>query len=406
MKVNMNKDNKQAIRNNPLILVTLLVFLCFNMILSADEVKESTAKEKLTKLIFNNQIEWDFYGKIKVDLMYDSAQFVNYNDFVGAVANREVVEDSKNDSTTFNPRDTRFGIWAKYDEGNWQVKGRFEMDFYGSPSGNNFQPRMRLGYIDLINKNTNTSFLAGQDWIPISRLNPSTFDFGILAAGGNLWWRIPQVTLRQKLPYDSELLFSLTKHRRTSTASEDRMPWLLGRMSKNFKVLDLSGMLALGGGYRHESYPDESSDHDLKRWLLCGEGKVSYKNLILKGEYWYADGIGGHFLRYDLDINPKTAKTISGQGGWADITYKFTPKLSATIGCGFDNPDDNELLENRETVDLNNRQFTKNIVGYLNCWYQLLKPLRIGAEYMRVETEREMNTDLGNRFTLSMEYKF
>jgi hypothetical protein len=280
------------------------------------------------------------------------------------------------------------------------------MDFYGSPYGNNLQPRMRLGYIDLKNIKTNTSILAGQDWTPISRLNPSTIDFGLLAAGGNLWWRVPQVTLRQSFNNDFEILVSAMKHRRTSTANEDRMPWLLGRISKGFKFSDFCAMLALGGGYRHESYDYEDSSHDLKRWLVCGELMASYKNFSMKGEYWYADGVGRNFLRYDLDVNSQTGETIKANGGWLDLTYKFTPRLSATIGAGFDNPKNEDILEKCKVEELNNRQFTKNEIAYVNLWYKIFKPLRIGAEYMRVETERDNNTDSGNRFTVSMEFKF
>ncbi len=204
------------------------------------------------------------YGKVKMDINYDTAQFKKYNDFVGAVA---AGPNHKNDSTDFNPRDTRFGFVASHAYGDWLAKGRFEIDFYGNNNGDNLIPRMRLGYIDLSN-NRGTSIRVGQDWIPVATLNPSTIDFGILTAAGNLWWRDPQVTVRQKFG-NIEVMGSLMKHRRTNTANEDRMPWVLARVGLNGGILGEGNMLAIGGGYRHADYGKNSSKKT-DRWLVAG----------------------------------------------------------------------------------------------------------------------------------------
>ncbi|MBA2848640.1 hypothetical protein G4V39_02530 [Thermosulfuriphilus ammonigenes] len=352
--------------------------------------------------------EWLLYGKLKTDLTYDTAKMTYYNDFIGAVANRSRTEnaDSGNDSTNFNPRDTRFGFWAAHKEGDWLVKGRFEMDFYGYNNGNNLIPRMRLAYSDITNLATKTSLRIGQDWIPVARLNPSTIDFGILSAAGNLWWRVPQVTLRQKINKNWELLLALMKHRRLDPNREDRMPWALARVAYSGGLLGPGNMIALGGGYRHASYQAEDSSN-VDRWLAVAEWKFHLldKRLLFKGEAWFGKGIGESFLRYELDTR-EDGKAAWASGGWADVTWFFAPRWSATVGLGFDNPSDSDIMKGRTVADLSDRQFTQNSQYFANVWYQLTKPLKVGFEVIHIETERDYQTDVANRFTLSVQYLF
>ncbi len=338
------------------------------------------------------------YGKIKFDMNYDTSEFTKYNDFVGAVASGS---ETKNDSTNFNPRDTRFGFVASHSFNDWLVKGRFEMDFYGSnapgENGDNLIPRMRLGYIDLSNQ-SGTSIRVGQDWIPVAQLNPSTVDFGILTAAGNLWWRVPQVTVRQKLG-DFEVLGSLMKHRRTSTENEDRMPWVLARVAYNGGILGKGNMLALGGGYRHADYNADSSENT-DRWLVAAEAKYGIGPVLAKGELWTGQGIGRNFLRYDLDM-ADDGSPASAYGGWFDLTYRLDTKTTFTAGYGFDNPDNDDIKM------YNDRRFTRNEQYFVNTWYSLCKPLKVGAEWIHIETERgNEGVNAGNRYTVSMQYLF
>ena len=70
---------------------------------------------------------------------------------------------------------------------------------FGSEASNSTNPRFRIGYVDLANKDWGTSFRAGKDWNAIMPMNASTIDFGILLRAGNLWERPEQFTIRQKL---------------------------------------------------------------------------------------------------------------------------------------------------------------------------------------------------------------
>ncbi len=333
------------------------------------------------------------YGKVKFDVNYDTSEFTKYNDFVGAVAEGA---DATNDSTNFNPRDTRFGFVASHSFDDWLAKGRFEIDFYGDNNGDNLIPRMRLGYIDLSNQN-GTSIRVGQDWIPVAQLNPSTVDFGILTAAGNLWWRVPQVTVRQKIG-DFEVLGSLMKHRRTSTENEDRMPWVLARVAYNGGILGKGNMLAIGGGYRYADYNTNSSENT-DRWLVAAEAKYAIGPIMAKGELWTGEGLGKNFLRYDLDMN-EDGEPAAAYGGWFDLTYRLDAKTTFTAGYGFDNPNNSDI------TTYGDRRFTRNEQYFVNAWYSLSKPLKVGAEWIHIETERSSEVNAGNRYTVSMQYAF
>ena len=406
-----------------------------------------TKTEKLTpqfvakesKPVFGKPgLEWQLYGRVKMDYHYDTARIEKYNDFVGAVKNRwsasynatsgwstSKVSDYQNDSTNFNPRDTRFGALVFHKRGNWVIKGHTEIDFYGTNAGNNIIPRIRLAYVDIYNSKTRTSLRFGQDWIPVAQLNPSTIEFGILTAAGNLWWRVPQLTVRQKVFTNWEILGSLMMHRRISTGSEERMPWLLARIQYKDgvlnKVFGKGSMIAIGGGYKHEaveadedaSFPREYfNESDVDRWLVVGEWKLNFElfdqKFQFKGEAWTGRGIDDEFLRYDLGVNAY-GEPIEAYGLWGNLVWNINPRWTFSIGAGFDDPNDSEILKGQEEVGakaLNDRQFTKNTQYFANLWYKLTDHVRIGAEVMHIETERDEWVDTANRFTLSAFYNF
>ncbi len=395
---------------------------------------------KESKPVFGKPgLEWQLYGRVKMDYHYDTARIEKYNDFVGAVKNRysasynatadawsvSKVSDYQNDSTNFNPRDTRFGALVFHKRGDWVIKGHTEVDFYGTNSGNNIIPRIRLAYVDIYNSKTRTSLRFGQDWIPVAQLNPSTIEFGILTAAGNLWWRVPQLTVRQKVFTNWEILGSLMMHRRISTGSEERMPWLLARIQYKDgvlnKVFGKGSMIAIGGGYKHEaveanedaSFPREYfTESDVDRWLVVGEWKFNFElfdqKFQFKGEAWTGRGIDDEFLRYDLGVNAY-GEPIEAYGLWGNLVWNINPRWTFSIGAGFDDPNDSEILKGQEEVGakaLNDRQFTKNTQYFANLWYKLTDHVRIGAEVMHIETERDEWVDTANRFTLSAFYNF
>ena len=339
-----------------------------------------------------------FYGRVKVDINYDTAEFKKYNDFIGPLG-----KDATNDSVNFNCRDVRFGLETSHTEGDLTVKGRIETDFYGDNNGDNLIPRMRLGYVDLIKNSTNTSLRVGQDWIPVAQQNPATIDFGILSTSGNLWWRVPQVTIRQKAG-NFEFLLSAMRHRRKDTEENDRMPWALGRIA--YKFGKPGNLLALGGGYRNTNDYDNSGE-DITRTLAALEFKCTMGTVLVKAEGFWGEAIDNEFLRYDMGVNtsdPDNPDEIESIGGFISVTANISDEITLSAGYGIDDPDNDDMDGMKGT--LNDRQFTKNSMMFLNSWYKLTKGLKTGAEIIYAETERFSSTDYGLHSTVSLFYNF
>jgi hypothetical protein len=365
-----------------------------------------------------SKYDMQLFGRIKIDIHYDDVAFEKYNDFIGVIA---AYKDYKKDSIDFNPRDTRLGFKVSHElSRNWIGDALFEGDFYGDINGNNIEPRLRLAYIDVKNPVRGTSFRIGQDWVPVAQQNPKMSEFGILAAGGNLWWRVPQLTVIQMLG-NFELLGSVMRHRRESAKNDGNWPWVLGRIAYNIDYLGPGNMIAVGFGYcKDEVEIDEGfnlrgKEIDVNRWLAALELSLKKGDFELIGESWVGQGIGPHWLRYDMDLNPITGEEIRSQGGFLSLFYN-TPikKLSLGIGAGIDNATNSDLngwdfLQEEDGgktgLDYNTR-YSRNMQFYLNLWYELSPALKLIGEWIHMETERFDDTRGGNRFTISAFYNF
>ena len=381
--------------------VALCLCLALPALASADEPVMSKYNMKI-------------WGRVKVDYSYDTSQFVNYNDFLGVPADSQVTNGQGRSSTDFNPRDTRLGFSASHAVESWSGKGVVELDFYGTNAGDNLIPRMRLAYADLANKDLGTDVRVGQDWTPVMQLNPSTIDFGILSATGNLWWRRPQFTVRQDVDLGDtgglQFLVSAMEARRQSTSSKTDMPWVLGRVAYSFDLAGGKHMVAVDGGYQHDQ--DNVYTDGIDRVLYGAEFKFDFSPILFKGEVWAGQGIGGDFLRYDLDTYTNSAgdtRPWKAWGGWADITLKIIPKWSVTAGLGLDNPDNAGYKANNLASP--NREFLYAYNAYANTWYTLGPDVKVGFEVMDLTAKRQKvdNThykDKGQRFTLSLYYGF
>jgi hypothetical protein len=391
--------------------VALCLCLALPALASADEPVMSKYNVKI-------------WGRVKMDYSYDTAQFVDYNDFLGVPADSAITTNQKNNSTNFNPRDTRLGFSASHAVDSWAGKGVVEIDFYGDKQASGtLIPRMRLAYADLANKDWGTSVRAGQDWTPVLSTNPSTIDFGILSATGNLWWRRPQLTVRQNLDMGDtgglQLLASAMLGTRTSTASESRFPWMLGRAAYSFDMFGGKHMVAGDIGYQHDRLAASGAGHgpEINRWLAGGEFKFDFNPFLLKGEIWTGQAIGGDFLRYNLDTyvnDDGDTKEWKAWGGWVDLTYKIMPKWSVTAGIGYDNPSNSGYRGGTYDPDEANpsdRVFLYAYNAYVNTWYTLGSDVKVGFEVMNLTAKRQYadNTtyrDKGQRYTMSLYYGF
>ncbi len=343
-------------------------------------------------------VETKFWGRSVMLVAYDTADLRAGLDF-----GSYVVTDGPA-RVNFNPRDTRLGMSAAQTKGEWTYKSCLELDFYGDNAGNNLLPRLRLGYAEAAHKN-GFSLRAGQDWIPVAQQNAGTLDFGVLAWGGNLWWRVPQITVRKKTA-GAELLVGVMKHRISGTQeAEETMPWVMGRVAAT-GLQGGKGLLAIGGGFRSNSLTDTvdetAVETDYGAWLVCGEWKLALgPRFTLTGEAWTGEGLGREFVRYDLDYNRQALRSIQASGGFANVAIDLGRGAQLNLGAGLDDPDDDDAAGSTAVP------FVKNQVVYGNLKWQATEHFGAGVEAMDFATDTLGGAELsGQRFTMGTWFTF
>lgn len=357
----------------------------------AKPARDAQTEIKIQDPEVSSSVDLKIWGRVVFNMTYDNFAGLPNVDFQNYV----VAEGP--DTFNFNPRDSRLGFGASQSWDDWNAGAVIEIDFYGGNVGNNILPRIRLGYAHVGNEKAGFSLRAGQDWTPVASQNPGTIDFGILAWGGNLWWRVPQFTARQELGDHLEVLLSAMKHRIANTMeAEERMPWLLGKLSYKDLLDEGKGLLAISIGGRKVKIQGNRMD----AWLMALEWNLPLHRLFsINGEMWTGQGIGDEFLRYNLAYNLATGTAIRSSGGFFSIRTQVTDQLQFNAGLGIDDP------SNGQTGAKN--AFHRNQIGFVNAQYKFTKHFGMGFEFMDLKTQSLSDEDLrGQRYTFSTWFVF
>lgn len=338
----------------------------------------------------------NFYGQIKMDAVYDTNdlgkdEFITY---IPKTANGT-------DKTTFNMRDTRFGIAIDGPSlGGWEARGRFETDFYGTDlnDSSNGALRIRLSYIDF--KKGNTLIRVGQDWTKIASLNPTNLDFGIMSFNGNLWNRVPQITIEQKLGGGFEGLLSIYRFRWkddedvSGLRTQLRMPWIGTRLAYSGTLFDRekNAYIGLGGAIRN----GKANDNQVTPYLVALEWQIPYKIFELRGESYIGKGIGTEYYHKGGAFN-SSGEEIKIKGGFVQLNVKPFKDLQFTVGYGLDDPRDS---------DVGNNFYQKSQYTFGNVYLQLMKDIIAGFQVSNIETDWVNGTKYGTRYMSSLIYQW
>lgn len=340
-------------------------------------------------------VETRLWGRAVFHLHHDTADVRGTTDFASYLTGEDHAE------TNFNPRDSRLGFRASRAGDAWNTAAVFELDFYGDNAGNNLLPRLRLGYAEFSHPGHGFQLRAGQDWIPIAQQNPATIDFGILAWGGNLWWRVPQVTAR--LDRGSlQVLASVMKHRITDDPNpDDPTPWFLCRVQVSGFFHD-GGLFALGGGVRSV----QIGDAEFAPYVVAAELVLPFTPaLSAKAEAFVGEGLGSHFIRYGLDFDrtPGRLAAIGAAGGFVSAGWVATDAWSVNAGYGLDDPDEGQM----SGLTTGGVPFQRNQVGFVNVQRRIDANASIGLEVLNFRTDGPDGQELrGQRFTTSFGFVF
>jgi len=347
----------------------------------------------------SSKVDLVFWGRAVFNTHYDTAlqgqEFMSY-----------LVDDTE-EELNFNPREARLGVAASHAEGDWTYRAVLELDFYGANASNNLLPRLRLGYAEARSEG-GWAVRGGQDWVPVAQLHPGTLDFGCLSWAGNLWHRVPQLTVRRSAG-DWELLAGALKHR-ISNAQEQQetMPWVVARVA-NAELLGAKSLVALGGGYRAVTV----DGNDYAPYVVAGElvlplGEV----LTLTAEAYLGEGVGREFVHHGFDYNPEHpdgALAIASVGGFASLQARLSGPVELNAGVGLDDPDDDDLRvasRGEPSEPASFPAYLKNTVLFGNLKYHVNQYFGWGLEVASFSTETVADELSGQRYTTSIWFKF
>ncbi len=384
------------------------------------------------------------YGRIELDAIYsnrntnplDPGQFNGYATAAGK---------SSNASSTLNPRYSVFGLRADRTDGKHTLTGVVEADFYSqTDNAGNISPRLRLANVKYSPNNSRTTITAGMDWTPIMSSHPNLIDFSIMGYNGNLWQRLPQITVKHQFTDNVNGLLTVMRFERGLSAIQPQtqrrtfqgagagaapgscgtsgfgcsenafndpvqMPYVGTRFAYTGTGDQAGFMVALNAAFRHyRSAPTAGgipAGNDINSYLVGAELAVPLTNrLRFTGEIAYGQALGVEFFRYGQERNLGTGKSIRTVVGWGELDYAFDRQLTLIAGYGFDNPLNSDL---RGTSAGPDTQYVLNHRTYLTAVRHIWGDLYTSFEWNHLMTEWSTGEHFaGDNFMLSTWYNF
>ncbi len=385
------------------------------------------------------------YGRIELDAIYsnrntnplDPGQFNGYATAAGK---------SSNASSTLNPRYSVFGLRADRTDGTHKLTGVVEADFYSqTDNAGNISPRLRLANVKYSPNNSRTTITAGMDWTPIMSSHPNLIDFSIMGYNGNLWQRLPQITVKHQFTDHVNGLLTVMRFERGLSAIQPQtqrrtfqgagagaatpgscgnsgfacsenafndpvqMPYVGTRFAYTGTGDQAGFLVALNAAFRHyRSAPTAGgipAGHDINSYLVGAELAVPLTNrLRFTGEVAYGQALGVEFFRYGQERNLGTGKAIRTIVGWGELDYAYDRRLTLIAGYGFDNPLNSDL---RGTSAGPDTQYVLNHRTYLTAVRHIWGDLYASLEWNHLMSEWSTGEHFaGDNFMLSTWYNF
>lgn len=362
---------------------------------------QATVSPKVSKsFVTSSGTEVNFYGWVRADASYQKHGASDISNSISSVPLNNTSQDVQQRDllrTTANTSRFGFNFQSPTEVGN--VGGKFEMDFFGGASHDQF--RIRHAYL------TFDHWLIGQTWsnFIVPEYLPETVD-GAPFVGGSVL-RNPVIRYTDNLSTNANYVISLEDPKYTTGSDPDskmRLPALIGRI--NYKFADgsvISGRLATA--------EKKTTDDSLIAWGIGLGGKYQFTpTTTIKADYYHVKGDGRLLLwtnaGYTIDKeNHNQIYANEFDSITLGVTQKFTPKFRSTLGLGYMLANDRSkfaLLQHDNPTQ--NKEIWQ---GWINALYNPYKPITLGVEYVYGErTTFNDRQGIDNRVNLMASYDF
>lgn len=312
--------------------------------------------------------------------------------------------DSEPDSD-FTAQGSRFFLTSTTPTGNGDITGRIELDFLGSPGGdervsNSYNPRLRVAWLE------HRGWRFGQDWSTFQNTSsiPESASF-LIASDGMIFIRQPQL----RYTYGN-WQFALENPDTTVTpfgggarinADDGSVPDVVARYNWTGDF----GNVSFAGIYRNLNYEGPGVDGSTTGWGLSAAGSIK----LSEGSDIRFSLTGGEGVGRYIGLNAVNGAVVTAGGdieaipSWGGlIAWRQSLGAGRRFNIGY------SFLEADNDVALTGSLETRSVYsGFANYMFDLAPGVTIGAEILFGERELEDGqTGSMTRATLSTKYTF
>jgi hypothetical protein len=296
--------------------------------------------------------------------------------------------------------------------GGGKVHGSVYMDFAGgsgTPLDLGF--RLRTGEIEV--DWPNQSILAGVEspiFAPREPASLAQVEFAPLSGAGNLWLWTPQVRFEQKIRFTDQTGVRAqigavqtnemqSYYQQSTVAPEPARPGLEGRFEFYHSFGEQDGpRIEIAPGFHtsitHVAGYSVPSNLFSLDWFTNPVSKLEFTGAFFSGQN--VAPLGG--LEGFTILPTGIAIPVHSQGGWSQLTFLATPRLSFHFFSG---------LENGRTADLASYAIRRNWLYGANLFYRLAPNVLAGAEVSQARTNYiDSSLRLNNHYDLALAYLF
>jgi hypothetical protein len=375
------------------------------------KIKKTASPLNLTYMTTKGGAEFELYGNIRADASYQvKGPSAMFNNISTMPLEHTAAETNNADKFQSSLNATRLGFNFKAPTSlGHDIGGKIEMDFLGSSTRDTF--RIRHAYI------TYDHWLIGQTWSNFNAVEyfPETVD-AALSVGGSLT-RIAQLKYSNVINPHMNFSVSLedpkpetvtttgTQNFQTDPNAKLKLPSLTGRLNYKFD----NGSIVSGRAFVTQKATTYGNHDEFIAWGVGLGGKIQLTpTTLLRADYNHIFGDTKNLLWTNYayvfdkngDIKPNEFDAVT-----VGLTQQFTPKIRSSIGLGYMRANTNNSFS--RLVHDDHSQNKQLIEGWINAFYNPVKPINIGIEYMYGQRQTFDNKEgLDNRINATIIYDF
>jgi hypothetical protein len=298
--------------------------------------------------------------------------------------------------------------------GGARVNGAAYFDLWGGNPSSSLNHAIRLRVATISADWKNQSLMFGQDKPIISPRDPTSLAqvaFSPLTSAGNLWLWQPQVRFEQRFQvgesagvkarvgvYQTNEPLSSAGAEYASTLATSR-PGVEGRF-EFWKEFGNGARIEIAPGFHtsntHVDAVTLPSRLFTIDWLLRPVRKVEITGMFFGGKN--TAGIGGLRQGFTIFEHDDRAVPVRAAGGWAQVSYQATSRLSFQVHSG---------QESNRAADLLFGGITRNLAYAGNIQYRVASNVVVAIEASQVRTKRvDTQGQLNNHYDFALAYLF